>query len=217
MSAHADLILTPAGLALRTPDGLLVGAAVERLEKPRPGRDLLRRAVADAHGAELVDATAGLGADSFHLAASGLRVTMVERVPQVAQLLRDALQRAAAGQLGPQAQLAAANLTLVEGDARELLRSLRQQGRPPAVVLLDPMYPRRGKSALPGKGMALFRDLVGDDADAAQLLQAALTSATRRVVVKRPAKAPPLGGLSPSGSLRGSTTRYDLYAPRKLG
>lgn len=219
------------GLALEAQDGTRVRAATAALSAPRPGRDLLARAVMSAmkpsgadqpnghqdagaseHPPEVMDATAGLGADAFHLAALGLRVTMVERVPLVAALLADALQRARAGRLGEAARAAAANLTLEVGDALQVLAA-RQPGARPAVVLLDPMYPRRGKAALPGKGMALFRELVGADDDAADLLNAALRGADRRVVVKRPLKAPYLGGLKPSGSLQGSTTRYDLYAP----
>ena len=81
----------------------------------------------------------------------------------------------------------------------------------PAVVMIDPMYPDRGKTALPAKGMALFRTLVGKDEDADRLLRAAIRAATRRVVVKRPLRAAPLAGLTPSGSIRGSTIRWDIY------
>jgi len=245
-SNPAELVRDEHGLALRTPDGVTVRAAVEYLSAPRPGRDLLGRAVKDAlrgsrkkagdhqrpragtgggrpaemgyamnyeQVAEVVDATAGLGADSFHLAALGLRVTMLERVPQVAALLEDALARAAAGELGAAARASAANLVLHTGDAGAWLTARAAEGQRPAVVLLDPMYPKQSKAALPSKGMALFREMVGEDADAPGLLEVALRSATRRVVVKRPIKAPYLGGLRPAGSLEGRTTRYDLYAP----
>ncbi|MFA5551573.1 MAG: class I SAM-dependent methyltransferase [Trueperaceae bacterium] len=223
-SGAARLVPGAAGLALHAADGTVVRAATELLGAPRRGRDLLARAVRGAlrsgageasasDRAEVVDATAGLGADSFHLASLGLRVTMIERVPLVAALLADALARAAAGQLGEAARLAAANLSLVQADATEVLTQRLELGERPAVVYLDPMYPKQGKAALPGKGMALFRDLVGSDADSARLLAAAQRAATRRVVVKRPLKAPFLGDLEPSGSLAGGTTRYDLYPP----
>lgn len=211
------------GLALRTPNGVTVRAATEFLSAPRPGKDLLGRAIKAAlrsrvgsaapERGEIIDATAGLGADSFHLAALGLEVTMVERVPQVAELLRDALERAAAGLLGENARLAAGNLTLEVGDARTVLEARVAAGRPPWVVYLDPMYPKQKKAALPGKGMALFRELVGEDIDSVRLLETAMRCAERRVVVKRPRKATYLGGYEPTGSLEGSTTRYDLYAP----
>jgi hypothetical protein len=237
-SQPAVLVRTEDGaLALRAGPGVTVRAATRLLSAPRPGKDMLGRAVrgalrragqqstvnrGEARAAwegereeqpEVIDATAGLGADAFHLAALGLEVTMVERVPEIAALLADALERAATGSLGERAREAAARLELERADARSVLEQRMSAGAPPAVVYLDPMYPRQTKSALPGKGMALFRELVGDDADAAALLMLARQAAANRVVVKRPLKAPWLGGQEPTGSLVGNTTRYDLYAP----
>lgn len=218
------LLVTRSGLSLKLPEGPPVRAAVELLDRPRPGRDLLRRAVtsgAKAPDELIVDATAGLGADSFHLAATGVSLTLVEREPAVAALLRDALYRARSGAYGEAAREAAGRLHLVEGDARDYLAELKRAGTPPSVVYLDPMYPKSGKAALPGKGMALLRGAGVDDEDAAALLAAAQRTATRRVVVKRARRAPAVvaagaGGRAaaePTGSLHGSTTRYDLYAP----
>lgn len=205
------LLVDDAGLRLKQADGSEVTVDVAALGKPRRGRDLLGRAIG-LRAANVVDATAGLGADAFQLATAGHRVTMIERAPLVALLLEDALERARSGNFGAQAAAAAERVTLVSGDARHYLRQL-PAGHAPDVILLDPMYPRRGKTALPAKGMALFRDLVGEDHDAAELLTVARSAALRRVVVKRPLRAPALGSSSPSGSLKGSTTRYDLYAP----
>ncbi len=202
------------GLSLRPSGGPRVRVAPGRILARRGGgRDLLLRAVGRvAAGASVVDATAGLGGDAWRLAAHGLRVTMIERVPLVAALLEDALERARSGSEGAEAKAAAAHLTLLEGDAAALLPRLRPA---PVVVVLDPMYPRTGKHAKPRKGMALFRALVGEDADAAALLAVARGVAGSRVVVKRPRRAPPLDAPAavPSGSVMGTTTRYDLYAP----
>jgi len=208
----------PEGLALRLGTGPRVAVAPRAAtHRTRAGRrDLVLRAVGRVGDDELVvDATAGLGADAFHLAAHGVRVHMFERQPLVAALLEDALDRAAAGRVGEDARLAAARLCLTGADARDALAALDPA---PAVVILDPMYPDAGKRALPNKGMALFRTLVGADDDAAELLLAALRAARRRVVVKRPLRAAALGAASgapaPSGSVVGTTTRYDLYAPQ---
>ena len=119
---------------------------------------------------------------------------------------------------GTDARQAAARLSLSVGDARLLLGGIDPA---PSVVLLDPMYPDAGKRALPNKGMALFRALVGADADADEMLQAALRVALKRVVVKRPRRGAALGAgagaAAPSGSVVGTTTRYDLYAPLRPG
>lgn len=232
------------GLALRAGDGPAIRVDVlELLRSRRRGKDLLGRAVG-REARTVVDATAGLGRDGVHLASIGKQVTLVERVPLVAALVEDALARATrsfAGATavpleggasetngtepdqtdtggtarGATAKEAVSRLRLVTGDARSYLRGLAAAGEElPDVVLLDPMYPGRGKSALPGKGMALFRALVGDDSDAPGLLATAIDVARRRVVVKRPASAPPLDGPLPTGAVRGKTTRYDIYAPR---
>lgn len=152
----------------------------------------------------VTDATAGLGQDAFVLASLGAEVTLLERSPVVGALLADALRRARAD---PEVADIAARMTLQVGEAAALLETL-----PPSdVVYLDPMYPHRTKSALPKKEMRLFRLLVGPDDDAAGLLAAARGVALRRVVVKRPAGAPFLGGAKPDGRLESKNTRYDLY------
>ena len=81
---------------------------------------------------------------------------------------------------------------------------------PPDVVYLDPMFPT-GRKAAERKPLRVLRRLVGDDADAGELLAAALRVAKRRVVVKRPLRADPLGA-KPTATHRGKAARYDVYA-----
>ncbi|MNL54942.1 putative methyltransferase [compost metagenome] len=58
--------------------------------------------------------------------------------------------------------------------------------------------------------MMVFRDLVGDDADASLVLQEALTWNVKRVVVKRPMQAEELlPGVR--HSFEGKVVRYDTY------
>ena len=170
----------------------------------------------------VIDATAGFGEDAWLLAALGCPVLAVERHPLIATLLRDALFRAA-----PEHPDVIARLALVNTDARAMLRRLPPRGSKtqptadvpddlrrfwqPNVVYLDPMFPTRRKTA-ERKPMRVLRTLVGDDDDAGRLLDAALRVATRRVVVKRPAKAPPLNDLKPTTAHGGKAARYDVYA-----
>jgi 16S rRNA (guanine1516-N2)-methyltransferase len=151
----------------------------------------------------LLDATAGLGRDGFTLAWLGARVTMLERHPQIAALLQDAHRRALAD---PRLAAVAAGIEVRTGDAASLMAR-----QPWDVIYLDPMYPHSNKSALPQKEMQIFRDLTGGDPDADALLSPALAAARRRVVVKRPARAPWLAGRSPSLSFEGSQARFDVY------
>ncbi len=158
---------------------------------------------------QLCDANAGMGRDSLVLASLGAPVTLLERHPQVAALLRDGLRRLAqCGQLDPELQPLAQLMTLLEVDAIEYLSSAAARCD---VVYLDPMFPPRQKSAKVKKEMAAFHRLVGRDEDAAELLQAALAAARYRVVVKRPRGADWLAARKPSHAIEGKTVRYDIY------
>jgi 16S rRNA (guanine1516-N2)-methyltransferase len=70
--------------------------------------------------------------------------------------------------------------------------------------------PKRKKSALAKKSMMVLRDLLGDDQDKEQLFEAAFKAAGKRVVVKSPDYAEPLGG-KPNESFQGKLLRYDVY------
>ena len=135
----------------------------------------------------VVDATAGLGSDAGIAAALGKDVLLIETNTMVHAMLEDALARAHGEELA-----LAGRMTLLHADARELLGNLSTPWSTPGAVLLDPMFPpRRRESALPPKPMQRLRKLVGfDDADAiSELLDAALASKARRIVLKRPPEA----------------------------
>lgn len=160
----------------------------------------------------VVDATAGLGRDAFVLASLGCVVTLVERSPVAAALLADALLRAAAD---PDTAPIAARMTLVHADAGQWLAALAEEQKP-EVVYLDPMFPDTGKSAAAKKDMQAFQAVIGDDLDTEQLLAVAVSAAKKRVVVKRPRLGAPIAGVARSGELVGKSTRFDLYAPKRI-
>lgn len=202
--AAAALRLTPDRLELRWGGGLRLHV---EFRPPRRNPLLLRATLAGREPRpDVVDATAGLGQDAFELAWAGCQVTMLERSSVVAALLEDGLARAARD---PELAPAVGRLRLAVGDAADQLPLLPR----PDVVYLDPMYPLSGREGAKNKGMQALRLLLGGDDDAWALLEPARRSATRRVAVKRPLRAPPLAGVPPSGVLRGTTVRYDLYAP----
>jgi 16S rRNA (guanine1516-N2)-methyltransferase len=165
---------------------------VRRLTKRHP----LARAVG-RDTRTVLDATAGLGQDAFLLAHLGYEVTAVERSPVIAALLGDGLRRAGV-----------AGVRLIEADARLLLQELRPL---PDAISIDPMFPpKRRESALPRKEIQLIRRVAGDDPDAAELLEAALRSGAKRIIVKRPHHAPPLAR-RPHATIESKLVRYDLY------
>jgi 16S rRNA (guanine1516-N2)-methyltransferase len=154
----------------------------------------------------VADVTAGLGRDAFVLADLGATVTMIERSPIVAALLENALDRAMLDEeLSP---WLGQRLNLINADA---CLALKELATPPEVVYMDPMFPHRSKTALVKKEMRVLREVVGDDDNAEDLLDAGLAVATKRVVVKRPKGAPVIGNHKPSYVLDGKTTRYDIY------
>ncbi len=155
----------------------------------------------------VLDATAGLGRDSFILAAAGFQVISCERNPVIACLLKDGLDRATMSLEGADV---VNRIHLLQQDAGQYLDELEEQDKPD-VICVDPMFPERSKSALVKKEMRIFRDIVGDDMDAETLLQKARQVARKRVVVKRPRKAESIGQLKPSYQLLGKSSRFDIY------
>lgn len=162
----------------------------------------------------VLDVTAGLGKDAFVLATLGCQVQMLERSPIVHTLLCDGLERAS---LNIEVMDIIERMQLIHSDS---IAYMEQCEQPPQVVYVDPMFPHSSKSASVKKEMLIFRDIVGADADAGALLNAALATAESRVVVKRPRKAPiieiPGSGITPGYALEGKSSRYDIYPLKKI-
>lgn len=156
---------------------------------------------------KIIDATAGLGRDSFILAALGFEVTLIERSPIIFPSLEKALKIAKSHE---KTAAIIQRMHLIHADSISWLKQLKKNDYPD-LIYIDPMFPEKKKSALPKKDMQLFQEIVGEDADAELLLKTALTHAKERVVVKRPRLAEPLGNIEPSFSLTGSSSRFDAY------
>ena len=178
-----------------------------RLKPHNLNRELLVRAtkVKGVPEPVAVDATAGLGEDALLLAAAGFRVRLYERNPTIAALLEDAIVRAA---LDPELTDAVSRMELVKEDSEPALRRL---GFQPDVVLLDPMFPGRQKSAAVKKKLQLLQQLEEPCENEEALLDAALAAGPRKVVVKRPVKGPWLAGRKPDYTLSGKAIRFDCY------
>ena len=244
-AAGVELVRRPGGLTL-VGDGMEVrGDFARMLSRVRPGkleRELLVRA-AKAKGAPspvAVDATAGLGEDSFLLAAAGFQVRMYESDPVIAALLRDALARAKAD---PSLAGIACRMELFEEDSVRAMAAIAKTGgaegegasapepaaatdgqaagpafgmRAPDVIYLDPMFPERRKSAAVKKKFQLIHHLEKPCSNEEEMLLAAIAAKPRKVVVKRPAKGPYLAGIKPSYSIAGKAVRYDCITPASV-
>jgi 16S rRNA (guanine1516-N2)-methyltransferase len=153
----------------------------------------------------IVDATAGMARDSFILASLGFDVQLLERSPIIHALITDGIKRALEN---PHVAPIVSRLHLINADA---ITWLQQCVERPDIIYLDPMFPSRQKTALVKKEMRIFQNILGDDMDAEALLQAALACALKRVVVKRPRLAEAIEGPIPSFSMKGSSSRFDIY------
>lgn len=153
----------------------------------------------------IIDATAGLGRDSFILATLGFNVTMLEKSPIIHALLEDALQRAKQSSEDSPCH----RMTLIHADALTWLPE--NTDKKPDVIYLDPMFPQRKKSAAVKKDMQILNNLLGHDEHISVLIETSLACATKRVVVKRPRLAAETTPKQPDFSLEGSSTRFDIY------
>lgn len=211
---HSYLLLSNEGLSLQTDPSMkaiqvdfLSGGLVHRCRYGGGKSQWIAKAIGLKNKAHpvVLDLTAGLGRDAYVLAHLGCKLSMIERSPIIAALLKDGLERAQAA-----GNTIVSNLQLIEQDAIHYLQSLKSNEKPD-VIYLDPMFTIQEKSALVKKEMRILRSIVGDDLDAGHLLDAALAVGCKRVVVKRHRLAPCLNAVKPDYQLMGKSTRFDVY------
>lgn len=169
-------------------------------------KELLARAIGvkGSFRPRVVDLSAGLLGDSLLFLAMGCEVQACERHPVVALLISSALARAR----HPLGQ----KIIFIHQDAAEFLK----QEVAADVIFFDPMFEDSNDKALPRKEMRIFRTVVKEDQDAAQVLTQALSQPIKRVVVKRPRYSQTLIPGEPLQYL-GKATRYDVYFGQKHG
>lgn len=156
----------------------------------------------------VLDITAGLARDAYILAALGCKITLVEQSPVLYTLIEDGVKRGLEEPASAEVLLNFMNL--VNADAILYMEHMDVAPRP-EVIYIDPMYPEKKKSALVKKDMQILQRLLGKDEQAETLLKSALAHAGKRVVVKRPIHAQPVGGIEPDTCISSKKTRYDVY------
>ena len=211
LQVHVDgIALQLTGKKAPGPVSVDFGAAGMRHRRGAGHNELLGKAVGVGKKSSLavVDATAGLGRDAFVLADLGARVALCERNPVITALLQSGLDLARQS-TDPWLSQVASRMQLYARDARELAPAMLQDSD---VIYLDPMFPQRDKRAAVKKEMALFQLLLQGEPDSNEaLLDWALACPVARVVVKRPPRAAPLAGLTPSHAIKGKAVRYDVH------
>lgn len=152
----------------------------------------------------ILDATGGLGRDSFLLAAAGFNIRVFERNRVLAALIADGLRRAERAEtieIGNRIHL----------DCTDACKYLETHRTSADIIYIDPMFPPKKKSAMVKKELQIIQQIVGIENDYDALFKMALQSAANRVVVKRPGNGPWINSLRPSYSLQGKTIRFDIY------
>ena len=153
----------------------------------------------------IIDATAGLGYDSFILASLGAKVTLIERSQKIHELLQNGIDEGIS--FGGEIEKIINRMELLFGDSKDILPKLT-----PEVIMIDTMYKDRKKTALVKNNMRLVREIVGPDSDYIELLKVALNCAKNRVVLKQPRYAEPIKEIRKcSHQILGKTIRYDVF------
>ena len=184
-----------------------------------------------------IDCTAGLGDDSLLLAAMGYTVHLFEYDPITAELLDSALCKGRSSDSSEALSDITDRMILHKEDSLAVLSALRKlpvrskeeettSGQDPDsgvfpyimyapdLIYLDPMFPARRKSGLITKKLQMLQMLETPCADESALLDAAIRSNPRRIVIKRPLKGPFLADIRPAYSIKGKAIRYDCLVVR---
>ena len=153
----------------------------------------------------IIDATAGLGYDSFILASLGAKVTLIERSQKMHTLLQNGIDEGIS--FGGEIEKIVNRMELLFGDSKDILPKLT-----PEVIMIDTMYKVRKITALVKSNMRLVREIVGPDSDYIELLKVALNCAKNRVVLKQPRYAEPIKEITKcSHQILGKSIRYDVF------
>ena len=183
------------------------GPILHRLKYGRGRGQNLARAVGMKFNKNknIIDATAGLGYDSFILASLGAKVTLIERSQKMHEILKKGIDEGIS--FGGEIEKIINRMELLFGDSKDILPKLT-----PEVIMIDTMYKDRKKTALVKNNMRLVREIVGPDCDNIELLKVALNCAKNRVVLKQPRYAEPIKEIRKySHQILGKTIRYDIF------
>lgn len=150
-----------------------------------------------------LDATAGLGEDSILLAAYGYTVELYEKNPIIAELLKDAMERAK--KISELKDI----IERMKVHNEDSIIAMQKIQFNPDIILLDPMFPERTKSALIKKKFQILHKIENPCSDENELLSSAIKANPKKIIIKRPLKGEYLAGIKPDYSLKGNSIRYD--------
>lgn len=206
-----DIVLSmdESGLALVSDNMKLYGdfsKSIKRIKQNNLQKEMLIHAAKMKGKKEnliAIDATAGLGEDSILLAAYGYTVELYEKNPIIAELLKDAMERA---KKISELKDIIERMKVHNEDSIIAMQKLQYN---PDIILLDPMFPERTKSALIKKKFQILHKIENPCSDENELLSSAIKANPKKIIIKRPLKGEYLAGIKPDYSLKGNSIRYD--------
>ena len=176
---------------------------VETLSKS----DLLIKAVgANTNPAHIIDATAGLGTDSFLLASAypDAKLDLIEENPLIHKLLQSGINNLSNNLSN--------NLKLHNKNSDDIIPKLE----PADVIYLDPMFADNSFKGQVKKPMQWLHEICPppSDENLNKLCSIALKYAKKRVIIKRAKNAPVIkidNKIDPNHQIVGKSVRYDVY------
>jgi 16S rRNA (guanine1516-N2)-methyltransferase len=154
----------------------------------------------------ILDLTGGWGMDSFILACHGQSVTSIEQNELVHMIGLYSLKCAR----DKKHSMAAANrISMIYGDSVDYLQNCENTAQYDCIYL-DPMFPEHKSSAKSAKALQILQKLTQNQ-DIQKCFELALAKASKRVVVKCPAKSSALFEKKPDLVYREKTIRFDVY------
>ena len=176
---------------------------VEKLSKS----DLLIKAVgANTSPTHIIDATAGLGTDSFLLASAypDAKLDLIEENPLIHKLLQSGINNLSNNLSN--------NLKLHNKNSADIIPKLQ----PADVIYLDPMFADNSFKGQVKKPMQWLHEICPppSDGNLNKLCETALKYAKKRVIIKRSKSAPVIkidNKKDPNHQIIGKSIRYDVY------
>ena len=154
----------------------------------------------------VLDLTGGWGMDGFILACHGQTVTCIEQNTLVHKISAYSLHCARAIK---HSAMAANRIEMVHADSVDYLRKHAKSGVYDCIYL-DPMFPDHKSSAKPAKSLQILQKLTHNH-DIQTCFELALAKASKRVVVKSPAKSVALFEDKPDLVYREKTIRFEVF------
>lgn len=162
--------------------------------------DLLLKAIGKK-SENILDVSCGLGIDSVFLLGQGFTVESFERNPLVYFLLEQAKTSSSRN------EIKSWPIYFLDSQSDSFDEIVKQKNFD--VIYFDPMFPEKKKTALSKQEMQLFKNLVGSDEDAIEILKRLLMYG-KKVVVKRPLRSEYLLE-KPKMTFEGNSIRFEVY------